>query len=128
MLAFIFSRGRLKVFLCSVFPSCNKSVSKKHHAAAFISQVEQQRQSCSSGDDKLQQTLALTMSRLQQYQQEFELLYLSLSSARVFFRGDWAASSSSSSSGDSQKSDTQSISSDSSGKEKPLNKGTDSNS
>ncbi|ROT68592.1 putative WASH complex subunit 7-like [Penaeus vannamei] len=48
--------------------------------------VEQQRQSGSGGDDKLQQTLALTLSRLQQYQQEFELLYLSVSSARVFFR------------------------------------------
>ncbi|XP_045101605.1 WASH complex subunit 4-like [Portunus trituberculatus] len=89
--------------------------------------VEQQRQLCSSGDDKLQQTLALTMSRLQQYQQEFELMYLSLSSARVFFRGDWASSSSSSSSGDSQKSDTQSIGSDCSGKEKPLNKSIESN-
>ncbi|MPC23700.1 WASH complex subunit 7 [Portunus trituberculatus] len=87
-----------------------------------VMRVEQQRQLCSSGDDKLQQTLALTMSRLQQYQQEFELMYLSLSSARVFFRGDWASSSSSSSSGDSQKSDTQSIGSDCSGKEKPLNK------
>lgn len=86
--------------------------------------VEKQRQPGSGGDDKLQQTLALTMSRLQQYQQEFELLYLSLSSARVFFRGDWAAASSSSS-GDSQKSDTQSINSDSSGKEKPLNKAAD---
>lgn len=86
------------------------------------SQVEKQRQPGSGGDDKLQQTLALTMSRLQQYQQEFELLYLSLSSARVFFRGDWAASSSS---GDSQKSDTQSVNSDSSGKEKPLNKAAD---
>lgn len=51
--------------------------------------VEQQRQSGSGVDDKLQQTLALTLSRLQHYQQEFELLYLSVSSARVFFRGDW---------------------------------------
>lgn len=86
--------------------------------------VEQQRQSGSGADDKLQQTLALTLSRLQQYQQEFELLYLSVSSARVFFRGDWASSTSIT---DSQSSDTQSTSSASSNKEKAIDKSMESN-
>ncbi|KAK4296222.1 hypothetical protein Pmani_031273 [Petrolisthes manimaculis] len=81
--------------------------------------VEQQRQNSGGGDDKLQQTLALTTSRLQQYQQEFELLYLSVSSAQVFFRGDWASSNSVTDSTDGQNSDTQSTHSASSGKDKP---------
>ncbi|XP_042890150.1 WASH complex subunit 4-like [Penaeus japonicus] len=83
--------------------------------------VEQQRQSGSGGDDKLQQTLALTLSRLQQYQQEFELLYLSVSSARVFFRGDWASSMSVT---DGQNSDTQSTNSGTSNKERVVENST----
>ncbi|KAL5260221.1 hypothetical protein ACHWQZ_G010367 [Mnemiopsis leidyi] len=39
-------------------------------------------------DVKLDQTNSLTMKRLDQYRQEFELLYYSLSSARIFFRTD----------------------------------------
>ena len=39
-------------------------------------------------DVKLDQTNTLTMKRLDQYRQEFELLYYSLSSARIFFRTD----------------------------------------
>ena len=39
-------------------------------------------------DVKLNQTNTLTMKRLDQYRQEFELLYYSLSSARIFFRTD----------------------------------------
>lgn len=83
--------------------------------------VEQQRQSGSGGDDKLQQTLALTLSRLQQYQQEFELLYLSVSSARVFFRGDWASAVSMA---DGQNSDTQSTNSGTSNKERVVENST----
>ncbi|KAG7168658.1 WASH complex subunit 4-like [Homarus americanus] len=86
--------------------------------------VEQQRQGGGGADDKLQQTLALTLTRLLQYQQEFELLYLSVSSARVFFRGDWASSTSTT---QSQNSDTQSTNSASSNKEKATDKATESN-
>ena len=39
-------------------------------------------------DVKLDQTNTLTMKRLDQYRQEFELLYYSLSSARIFFRSE----------------------------------------
>ncbi|ESO00575.1 hypothetical protein HELRODRAFT_82872, partial [Helobdella robusta] len=39
-------------------------------------------------DEKLQQTMMLTLKRLAAYQQEFDLLSFSLSSARIFFRGE----------------------------------------
>ncbi|XP_020600408.1 WASH complex subunit 4-like, partial [Orbicella faveolata] len=42
-------------------------------------------------DEKLQQTMNLTMKRLNTYQQEFELVYFSLNSARIFFRADKTA-------------------------------------
>nr|KAG5706407.1 hypothetical protein BaRGS_033168 [Batillaria attramentaria] len=51
-----------------------------------------QRQSAGGrGDEKLQQTMSLTAKRLEQTQQEYELLYYSLSSARIFFRADLTA-------------------------------------
>jgi hypothetical protein len=49
--------------------------------------VERQRNSAlASGDTKLAETLALTLTRLREQQQEHELLYLTVSSARGFFR------------------------------------------
>ncbi|KXJ13474.1 WASH complex subunit 7 [Exaiptasia diaphana] len=42
-------------------------------------------------DEKLQQTMNLTLKRLCTYQQEFELVYFSLNSARIFFRADKTA-------------------------------------
>lgn len=38
------------------------------------------------GDEKLQQTRALTLKRLAERSAEFQLLYYSLSGARVFFK------------------------------------------
>lgn len=38
------------------------------------------------GDEKLQQTRALTLKRLAERNAEFQLLYYSLSGARVFFK------------------------------------------
>ena len=40
------------------------------------------------GDERLQQSMNLTVKRLETYQREFELLEFSLSSARIFFRAD----------------------------------------
>ncbi|XP_071961621.1 WASH complex subunit 4-like isoform X2 [Antedon mediterranea] len=42
-------------------------------------------------DEKLVQTGSLTIKRLETYQREFDLLYYSLSSARIFFRADKTA-------------------------------------
>ncbi|XP_065176385.1 WASH complex subunit 4-like [Sycon ciliatum] len=42
-------------------------------------------------DDKLQQTMSFTVKRLDQCEQEFDLLFYSLSSARIFFRADKTA-------------------------------------
>eukprot|EP00795_Rhopilema_esculentum_P002021 gene2021-17582_t len=42
-------------------------------------------------DEKLQQATNLTLRRLNDYQREFELVYYSLSSARIFFRADRTA-------------------------------------
>ncbi|XP_076340851.1 strumpellin and WASH-interacting protein isoform X2 [Tachypleus tridentatus] len=42
-------------------------------------------------DEKLQQTIQLTFKRLEIYEQEFDILNYSLSSARIFFRADLTA-------------------------------------
>ena len=42
-------------------------------------------------DERLQQSLNLTVKRLETYRREFQLLEYSLSSARIFFRADMTA-------------------------------------
>uniref|UniRef100_A0A8C1TGV3 WASH complex subunit 4 n=1 Tax=Cyprinus carpio TaxID=7962 RepID=A0A8C1TGV3_CYPCA len=53
--------------------------------------VKEQTVQSTSQDEKLMQTMNLTQKRLDVYLQEFELLYFSLSSARIFFRADKTA-------------------------------------
>uniref|UniRef100_A0A8B9JC50 WASH complex subunit 4 n=1 Tax=Astyanax mexicanus TaxID=7994 RepID=A0A8B9JC50_ASTMX len=53
--------------------------------------VKEQNVQATSQDEKLMQTMNLTQKRLDVYLQEFELLYFSLSSARIFFRADKTA-------------------------------------
>ncbi|KAG9334957.1 hypothetical protein JZ751_006280 [Albula glossodonta] len=53
--------------------------------------VKEQNVQASGQDEKLLQTMNLTQKRLDVYLQEFELLYFSLSSARIFFRADKTA-------------------------------------
>ncbi|XP_066997256.2 WASH complex subunit 4 isoform X2 [Anabrus simplex] len=51
-------------------------------------QVTKQKSVAPKDDEKLQQTMTLTAKRLDMYLQEFDLLYYSLSSARIFFQKD----------------------------------------
>ncbi|KAB5565725.1 hypothetical protein PHYPO_G00244840 [Pangasianodon hypophthalmus] len=53
--------------------------------------VKEQNVQATNQDEKLMQTMNLTQKRLDIYLQEFELLYFSLSSARIFFRADKTA-------------------------------------
>ncbi|KAF7702037.1 WASH complex subunit 4 [Silurus meridionalis] len=53
--------------------------------------VKEQNVQATNQDEKLLQTMNLTQKRLDIYLQEFELLYFSLSSARIFFRADKTA-------------------------------------
>ncbi|XP_061108676.1 WASH complex subunit 4 isoform X2 [Conger conger] len=53
--------------------------------------AKEQNVQASGQDEKLLQTMNLTQKRLDVYLQEFELLYFSLSSARIFFRADKTA-------------------------------------
>uniref|UniRef100_A0A7N5JKP3 WASH complex subunit 4 n=1 Tax=Ailuropoda melanoleuca TaxID=9646 RepID=A0A7N5JKP3_AILME len=53
--------------------------------------AKQQNVQSASQDEKLLQTMNLTQKRLDVCLQEFELLYFSLSSARIFFRADKTA-------------------------------------
>ncbi|CAH2277508.1 Hypothetical predicted protein [Pelobates cultripes] len=52
---------------------------------------KQQNVQSANQDEKLLQTMNLTQKRLEIYLQEFEFLYFSLSSARIFFRADKTA-------------------------------------
>ncbi|CAG2062583.1 unnamed protein product, partial [Timema podura] len=50
--------------------------------------VKKQKSLTSKDDEKLQQAMTLTARRLDLHQQEFDLLYYSLSSARIFFQSE----------------------------------------
>ncbi|RXG53130.1 WASH complex subunit 7 [Armadillidium vulgare] len=56
----------------------------------FIAEKEEAERECGKtkeGDSKLEQTLSLTLRRLEDEQKAFELLFLGVSSAQVFFKG-----------------------------------------
>ena len=61
------------------------------HRVVFYLQEQILKQTGAKTDEKLQQTITLSCKRLDVYQQEFDLLYYSLSSARIFFRADKTA-------------------------------------
>ena len=61
----------------------------EHHAEERARVGERARGA--GADDKLRQTLALTLKRLETHQREYDLLYYGLSSARIFFRPKDAA-------------------------------------
>lgn len=48
--------------------------------------LQKQQADANKDDQKLQETLTLTEKRIQRYQQEFDLLYYNLNSARIFFQ------------------------------------------
>ncbi|KAK4871515.1 hypothetical protein RN001_015639 [Aquatica leii] len=60
-----------------------QSVQMKH--SQDRKRLESQRAAASKDDDKLQQTLALTEKRLLAFEKEFQLLFYSFNSARIFF-------------------------------------------
>ncbi|XP_029457390.1 WASH complex subunit 4 isoform X2 [Rhinatrema bivittatum] len=68
------------------FQSVREKYMKEKRAVA-----KQQNVQSTNQDEKLLQTMNLTQKRLDIYLQEFELLYFSLSSARIFFRADKTA-------------------------------------
>ncbi|XP_053318537.1 WASH complex subunit 4 isoform X2 [Spea bombifrons] len=67
-----------------------QSVREKYLKEKRVVSKQQSVQS-SNQDEKLLQTMNLTQKRLEIYLQEFEFLYFSLSSARIFFRADKTA-------------------------------------
>ncbi|XP_073476379.1 WASH complex subunit 4 isoform X1 [Aquarana catesbeiana] len=68
------------------FQSVREKYMKEKRAVSKQQNVQSNNQ-----DEKLLQTMNLTQKRLDIYLQEFELLYFSLSSARIFFRADKTA-------------------------------------
>lgn len=72
---------------CNEFDSLHwfQSVKEKYHKE----KEDVLKQSIPAKDEKLKQTTNLTLKRIENYEQEFELLYFSLSSARIFFRADY---------------------------------------
>ncbi|XP_046405454.1 WASH complex subunit 4 [Ischnura elegans] len=74
--------------LNSEFDSLHWFQSVREKYAKDKASLSKQKDSSSKDDEKLQQTMTLTAKRLDLYQQEFDLLYYSLSSARIFFQRD----------------------------------------
>uniref|UniRef100_A0A8C5MSK7 WASH complex subunit 4 n=1 Tax=Leptobrachium leishanense TaxID=445787 RepID=A0A8C5MSK7_9ANUR len=68
------------------FQSVREKYTKEKKAVSKQQNVQSNNQ-----DEKLLQTMNLTQKRLEIYLQEFEFLYFSLSSARIFFRADKTA-------------------------------------
>jgi len=64
-----------------------------HYESEKRKVAEQKSKLASAGksDERLQQSMNLTVKRLETYQREFQLLDYSLSSARIFFRADMTA-------------------------------------
>nr|XP_002122062.1 WASH complex subunit 4 [Ciona intestinalis] len=74
-----------------------QSVRRKHaddiRQQANPAPKQSRKQGIQDEDEKLQQTRSLALKRINIYQREFELLYFSLSSARIFFRAEAAPKS-----------------------------------
>ncbi|XP_059490838.1 WASH complex subunit 4 [Neocloeon triangulifer] len=78
----------LKVLeLDSEFDSLHWFQSVKEKYAMDKAELKEQTLKIKKGDEKLKQTLVLTDKRIETYQQEFDLLFFNLSSARIFFKG-----------------------------------------
>ncbi|XP_052780074.1 WASH complex subunit 4-like isoform X2 [Mya arenaria] len=67
-----------------------QAVRERYHKEK-VNLQKQQQTSSSRSDEKLLQTMTLSQKRLDVYLQEFDLLFYSLSSARIFFRADLTA-------------------------------------
>ena len=68
----------------SLFDSLHWFTSVEEMYKSQIQNVTKQKDE--NSDEKLDQTLALTLKRMDSYHKEFKLLYYGLSSARIFFR------------------------------------------
>ncbi|PAA52998.1 hypothetical protein BOX15_Mlig016923g2, partial [Macrostomum lignano] len=70
------------------FDSLHWFRSVQRHYGTLKAQAKQQLDKAGRSDEKLQQTLTLTLSRHERYSREFALLDQGLTSARIFFRAE----------------------------------------